>query len=157
MRVGGSRFLQTDPVEGGSANDYDYTNADPVNDFDLAGTWSLKKFFKKVGRIAKRGVKVAWKYKYDIALTAAMFVPGAGFAVGATRFARFASLANRGLRAARIGGRGIGVGANRLALHAPHNLAKRYGTRAAAHVGRWHWHTGASRTASAVFRPWRRL
>ncbi|MFI6999351.1 PA14 domain-containing protein [Nocardia sp. NPDC050175] len=32
------RFLQVDPVLGGSANSYDYVNADPVNTFDLAGT-----------------------------------------------------------------------------------------------------------------------
>jgi RHS repeat-associated protein len=31
------RFLQVDPVEGGSANDCDYANADPVNQFDLDG------------------------------------------------------------------------------------------------------------------------
>jgi RHS repeat-associated protein len=37
------RFLETDPVEGGSANDYDYTHADPVNGNDLAGTCTRKK------------------------------------------------------------------------------------------------------------------
>ena len=31
------RFLQTDPVVGGSANDYDYANQDPVNTYDLDG------------------------------------------------------------------------------------------------------------------------
>lgn len=32
------RFTSTDPVRGGSANAYDYANADPVNQFDLTGT-----------------------------------------------------------------------------------------------------------------------
>ncbi|MFD7449662.1 PA14 domain-containing protein [Kitasatospora sp. NPDC059827] len=36
------RFLQLDPVSGGSANDYDYVNGDPVNGLDLAGTFSWK-------------------------------------------------------------------------------------------------------------------
>ena len=35
--VGGSRFLQTDPIPGGSANNYDYANQDPINNYDLDG------------------------------------------------------------------------------------------------------------------------
>ena len=33
------RFLETDPVAGGSANDYDYANGEPINQFDLTGNW----------------------------------------------------------------------------------------------------------------------
>nr|WSX47806.1 PA14 domain-containing protein [Streptomyces sp. NBC_00974] len=54
------RFLQVDPVAGGSANDYDYVDADPVNGLDLAGTYS-------------------WKSVVHVATTAAevvAFVPG---------------------------------------------------------------------------------
>lgn len=31
------RFLQTDPIPGGSANAYDYAGQDPINQFDLDG------------------------------------------------------------------------------------------------------------------------
>jgi RHS repeat-associated protein len=37
------RFLQTDPVAGGSANDYDYVNQDPLNELDLDGTMAPHK------------------------------------------------------------------------------------------------------------------
>ena len=32
------RFVEVDPVEGGSSNDYDYVGGDPLNGFDLDGT-----------------------------------------------------------------------------------------------------------------------
>lgn len=37
------RFLEVDPVEGGSANDYDYCDGDPIGCLDLDGLWGLKK------------------------------------------------------------------------------------------------------------------
>jgi hypothetical protein len=37
-RNGGSVFLQTDPIPGGSANNYDYVNQNPASNTDLAGT-----------------------------------------------------------------------------------------------------------------------
>ncbi|MCU1485213.1 MAG: repeat-containing protein [Actinomycetia bacterium] len=32
------RFLEVDPIKGGSCNDYDYVCGDPVNGYDLGGT-----------------------------------------------------------------------------------------------------------------------
>lgn len=53
-RVGGSRFLQVDPVEGGSANDYDYVAADPINKLDLDGQVCWSCGAKKFGSFVKR-------------------------------------------------------------------------------------------------------
>ncbi len=53
------RFLQVDPVEGGSCNDYDYVCADPVNKLDLDGQVCWSCAARKVGKhwrgIAKDG------------------------------------------------------------------------------------------------------
>ena len=44
------RFLQVDPIQGGTANNYVYV-VDPVNDFDLNGMWSLKNAFASLKKI----------------------------------------------------------------------------------------------------------
>ncbi|QHT57591.1 DNRLRE domain-containing protein [Cellulomonas sp. H30R-01] len=46
------RFLQVDPVAGGSVNAYDYCNADPVNCTDLGGTFAWKGLLKAVAVVA---------------------------------------------------------------------------------------------------------
>jgi RHS repeat-associated protein len=48
------RFLQVDPVLGGSANDYDYTSADPINAYDLDGLWDWRSVLK--GAVIVAGV-----------------------------------------------------------------------------------------------------
>ncbi len=53
------RFLTPDPVQGGSANAYDYANQDPVNGFDLEGTCSSKKACAAAKRRARAATKRA--------------------------------------------------------------------------------------------------
>ena len=42
------RFLQTDPLEGGSSNSYDYARQDPVNNTDIAGLSPSGCFYARV-------------------------------------------------------------------------------------------------------------
>jgi RHS repeat-associated protein len=84
------RFLSVDPEQGGNANSYEYCNADPVNCFDLDGKWSWRKAWRKTKRWA-------WRNKWDIALTAAGFIPGLGAAAWGYRAYR----GYRAIRAAR--------------------------------------------------------
>jgi hypothetical protein len=49
------RFLQTDPVSGGSANPYDYGAADPINNTDLDGNVCRGKIERPTPYMAVRG------------------------------------------------------------------------------------------------------
>ncbi|HVC78162.1 MAG TPA: RHS repeat-associated core domain-containing protein [Candidatus Micrarchaeaceae archaeon] len=58
------RFLQVDPVAGGSANDYDYCFGDPINRSDLAGTFDfwggLQSGMVAIGRALPGGARGAY-------------------------------------------------------------------------------------------------
>jgi RHS repeat-associated protein len=74
------RFLEVDPIEGGSANDYDYANADPINQFDLDGSWcgpgcwrkKAKKLASRAWRSTKRVGRWAYKHREKFALAASV-------------------------------------------------------------------------------------
>ncbi|KTR20323.1 hypothetical protein NS330_06455 [Curtobacterium citreum] len=71
------RFLQIDPVAGGTDNNYVYVN-DPVNDLDLTGNWS----WKRVWRSVQRGARFVTNNRYmSAALFACGFIPGIASAV----------------------------------------------------------------------------
>ncbi|WP_127468942.1 DNRLRE domain-containing protein [Streptomyces sp. B27] len=127
------RFLSLDPVYGGSANAYEYTNADPLNQYDLDGRISCG-WCKSAGRWA-------WKNKWNIGAAALTFAPGGQFVLAARfaytgyrayRLAKTAKFASRALRSGRYGG-----------------LSYRYGNISVANYGRaknaWQRGTAAGR------------
>lgn len=84
------RFLEVDPVEGGSANDYDYVFGNPVDNFDLSGEFCgfgcikrrAKNGIRKGGRMVDRYVKKRFRRPYRIARTAYRVAEKLDFPVG---------------------------------------------------------------------------
>jgi RHS repeat-associated protein len=77
------RFLQVDPVPGGSASSYDYCSADPINCYDLDGQFGLNRSdnVTKPQRIGNtRFAKWVGRNRGTIA-TVASFTPVAGWGV----------------------------------------------------------------------------
>jgi RHS repeat-associated protein len=75
------RFLQVDPIEGGTSNDYAYVN-DPINQSDYDGTWGMPKWFKKLPTWAKVCVAVVAAVVAVVAVVAAVvFAPAIAAAV----------------------------------------------------------------------------
>lgn len=87
-------FTSLDPQYQGGDTWYGYPT-DPINQTDLDGNrWNWRRTARTVGRLA-------WKYKWDIALTALSFVPVAGGAAWAYRAYRLVRLVRAGRSSAR--------------------------------------------------------
>jgi RHS repeat-associated protein len=92
------RFLQVDPVEGGSANDYEYCFGDPVNCFDLDGAWGFK--MPKL-RSVLRGAAIVGGIVGAVACGASVVC---GVAAGAAAGAAAYAASNAGTRRFSVGG-----------------------------------------------------
>jgi RHS repeat-associated protein len=98
------RFSQVDPVRGGSANAYDYVDADPVNGIDLTGTMhctyaphrghtcvSNDLFRYKVCDDKSDGLEIhGWFKAHDPSNTAAWYVKAPPHSQGCTKWLRTA-------------------------------------------------------------------
>jgi hypothetical protein len=70
-RSGGSRFLQTDPIEGSGPNAYDYVGQDPINRTDLNGQcWGFC-WVSHAARWAAHKVVKHWRIIAQVATFAA--------------------------------------------------------------------------------------
>ena len=78
LAVGSGVFLQTDPIPGGSANPYDYCSQDPINCYDLAGTFWGSGVLKKAGHFVKKH----WKGITEIAVGTVLIVGGTVLTLG---------------------------------------------------------------------------
>ncbi|CCH89276.1 protein of unknown function [Modestobacter italicus] len=74
------RFLTVDPVAGGSANDYEYANGDPTNQFDLDGR--MPGWLRKAANVVGGAASVASFIPGPLGMAAAGVAAGAYAATG---------------------------------------------------------------------------
>ncbi len=60
------RFLQPDPIPGGSANAYSYTFGDPVNSTDPTGAYTNEASAAVLAIMARQGEEIAARYRAEI-------------------------------------------------------------------------------------------
>ncbi|MCA1832871.1 MAG: DNRLRE domain-containing protein [Actinobacteria bacterium] len=100
------RFLSVDPVEGGSASDYDYAKGDPVNDFDLDGRMCFVRC--GWGRAGRRVARVASVVANATSLSSIALVGGCALAtVGSAGIAGAVCLGATVTTWATIGGHAV--------------------------------------------------
>lgn len=78
------RFLEADPVEGGSCNDYEYVCSDPLSSLDLDGRWQVRWNRVCLGWLCHTvGVKVTLHRKMSLGV--AWVINGASTSLGRAR------------------------------------------------------------------------
>jgi RHS repeat-associated protein len=72
------RFITPDPIEGGSANAYDYVEADPVNGFDLEGTCAKRRCRRAAAAAARPAAAPVVKSRRSLSFgtSTLAYVPG---------------------------------------------------------------------------------
>jgi RHS repeat-associated protein len=92
------RFLQVDPAEGGSANDYDYVAGDPVNRLDLDGRRCYRCAIRSLNRFVRRNVGCGGNFVCTSSYYGAITVNGClGPACGSVGFSRAGGYSSSGI------------------------------------------------------------
>jgi hypothetical protein len=108
------RFLQTDPVAGGSANAYDYVGQDPINGYDLDGRcWTCwaKTAWHATRHAVSSAARTAWKYRDVGEFAVGLVCPECALGFAAFEFVYAAAHRDtNGMMSAGMGLVGAGLG-----------------------------------------------